>query len=284
MTATATATATRKREPTRGLFRWPGSKRHLISRVWPLVGQHKLETRGRLISLFAGSLAIERACGGAAIAADASVELLHLYCDLQKFPPAEVHAALLQLDRDTPRTPEAYRDLGRRKPSEFTPPAGSARFLWLSAMAFNGVWRVNGAGQMNMGVDRARLAKPPEDVLPPLEAFRKFADEIRGTLFVIGWQAALGQARAGDVVFADPPYGEFDGYTAAGFSAKDHRLLASCLAPGGRRTGSASSPSTPPRPRPSTTGPTSRRSPARAASPRRLPRATPSPSSSSPPG
>jgi site-specific DNA-adenine methylase len=28
---------------------------------------------------------------------------------------------------------------------------------------------------------------------------------------------------------ADPPYGEFDGYTADGFDARDHRLLAGAL-------------------------------------------------------
>jgi hypothetical protein len=38
MTATATAT---KREATRGLFRWAGAKRHLISKVWPMVQAHR---------------------------------------------------------------------------------------------------------------------------------------------------------------------------------------------------------------------------------------------------
>ncbi len=211
--------------PERGLFRWAGAKRHLLERVGPVIEAHRLKTGGRLISLFFGSGAIERAVGGCAIAADASPELLRLYHDLQYHDPEEVHFELTRLDSETPRTSEAYRELGRVKSLPHL--RGSARFLWLSAMAFNGVWRVNSAGEMNMGVDRARLARA--DVLPPLEAFRSFARQIRDIEFVSGWEKAYRLARPFDVLFADPPYGEFDGYAAAGFGSKDHRLLASAL-------------------------------------------------------
>lgn len=211
----------------RGLFRWAGAKRHLIERVAPMIRAHQAATGGRLVSLFHGSGAVERACGGAAIAADASPELLQLFADLQRFTPDELHTALLELDKRTPRTPEAYKELGRVKAADLPPPVGSARFLWLSAMAFNGVWRVNGKGEMNMGVDRARLER--EDVLPHIEAFQSFAAEIRCTSFVVGWERAARNSVPGDILFADPPYGEFDGYTADGFDSRDHRLLAGAL-------------------------------------------------------
>jgi site-specific DNA-adenine methylase/DNA modification methylase len=176
----------------RGLFRWAGAKRHLLEKVAPLINGHRQATGGRLISLFFGSGAIERAVGGCAVAADASPELLGLYEDLQTAGPR------------------------------------SARFLWLSAMAFNGIWRVNSAGEMNMPPDPARLARGTE-ALPPLEAFQKFAQEIRAIAFVKGWENALRVARPGDLVFVDPPYGQFDGYTADGFGSRDHRLLARAL-------------------------------------------------------
>jgi DNA adenine methylase len=218
--------------PERGLFRWAGAKRHLLERVGPLIEAHRAKTGGRLISLFFGSGAIERGVGGCALAADASPELLQLYSDLQEFPAERVHRELLNLNERMPRTPEAYKLLGRAglDPIYLLPCVGSARFLWLSAMAFNGVWRVNSAGEMNMGVDRARLERA--DVLPPLEAFQKFAEQIRGIGFVRGWENAARAARPGDLLFADPPYGEFDGYTAAGFESRDHRLLARALREG----------------------------------------------------
>jgi DNA adenine methylase len=207
----------------RGLFRWPGGKRHTIDRVKPLIQHHRGATGGRLISLFAGSLAIERACGGAAVAADLSPELLNLYDTLQRFGPETVHQALLDLNARTPRTKESAKAVGLAGMSG-SPLLDAARFLWLSAMIFNGVWRVNRAGQMNMGLDPARLARA--DVLPPLEAFTSFAAEIARTKFVVGWEAALREAQPGDVLLVDPPYGDFVGYTRHGFTTKDQRLLA----------------------------------------------------------
>lgn len=216
----------------RGLFRWAGSKKHLFDRIAPLIRAHKASTAGVLVSLFHGSGAIERRLGGAAVAADASPELLALFKELQERGPDAVASDLAGLDQSMPREPWAYKALGRRAYDDlpFAVPAmvtTAARFLWLSAMAFNGVWRVNGKGEMNMGVDPARLAK--KDVLPGIDAFRAFATQIAGTDFVFGWEKALARALPGDVVFADPPYGEFRGYTAGGFSSRDHRLLASAL-------------------------------------------------------
>lgn len=214
-------------KPPRGLFRWPGGKKHLVDRVAPLINAHRAVTGGRLISLFAGSLAIERAVGGCAIAADASPELLNLYEMFRLHSPEALHNALVVFDRAMPRTSEAYKALGHERHVDGL--RGMARFLWLSSVCFNGVWRVNGSGEMNMGVDAARLAKPAADLLPPVESFQRFAAQIEGLRVLLGWQAALEHARAGDVVLADPPYGEFDGYTAAGFGDQDHRLLANAL-------------------------------------------------------
>lgn len=222
------AVTAREREP----FRWAGSKKHLIEKVQPLIVAHRAATGGGLVSLCHGRGDIERACGGAYVAADKSPELLALFDDLQKRGPSNVHGDLEAFDLVMPRTPEAYKALGHRDfdalPSEVTFfLAEAVRFLWLSAMAFNGVWRVNGAGLMNMGVDRARLLR--RDVLPPIEAFRAYAEQISRTRFVEGWENALRLAERGDVLLVDPPYGEFDGYCAGGFGSRDHRLLASAL-------------------------------------------------------
>lgn len=219
---------TRSSKP-RGLFRWAGGKSHMIARVQPQIAAHLAATGGRLVSLFHGGGAIERACGGAHVAADKSPELLQLLADLQTRTPLDLEQSLLALDAITERTPDAYKALGRAGVHGVPAGLGSARFLWLSAMAFNGVWRVNGTGQMNMGVDRARLAKPAADVLPPLEAFATYAKQIARTKFVEGWEDALALANSGDVLLVDPPYGEFVGYTAAGFGARDQRLLAGAL-------------------------------------------------------
>lgn len=212
----------------RGLFRWAGAKRHLIDRVAPLIQAHRAATGGRLISGFGGSLAIERAAGGCAVAADASPELLQLYSDLQTYPPEVVHRAMLDLAVKFSFTPESYRELRAVTPEARRPLTSSARFLVLSTEAFNGIWRVNSRGEMNMPPDPARLALGAEG-LPPLSAFQRFAEEIRDIIFVCGYEKALALAKPGDIGLFDPPYGVFDGYTADGFESRDHRLLASAL-------------------------------------------------------
>lgn len=212
--------------PERGLFRWAGAKRHLIERIEPLIRAHVSATAGRLISLFAGSLAIERAVGGAAVAADASPELLGLYEDLQQAGAQAVHAETVRLASATPATQEGYEAL--RELISLPKVTRSARFLTLSCWAFNGIWRVNSHGVMNMPRDPERLALGV-GALPPVEAFENFAAEIRGTQFVVGWERALAQAVAGDLLLVDPPYGKFSGYVADGFDSRDHRLLASAL-------------------------------------------------------
>lgn len=212
----------------RGLFRWPGGKGHLVERLAPLLRRHATHRGGLTVSLFYGSGAIERAAGCVRLAADASPELLGLYDDLQQLGPAAVYAALLQFDAQTERTKDGY-NLAR---SRFGLPAPlrSGRFLWLSAMAFNGIWRVNARAVMNMPPDPARLAS--KTTLPPRDAFDAFAEQLRDTRFVNGWRTAWMERRRTDLLFADPPYmgkGAFRSYTKDGFDDGAQRMLAQCL-------------------------------------------------------
>jgi DNA adenine methylase len=134
---------------------------------------------------------------------------------------------------DGVRSERAYRVIQRMR---FDLPAQrAARFLWLSAMAFNGLWRVNSRGENNVGPDPARLAgKAP---LPPMLVFERAAEAVREVEFWLDWGQALSRARAGDVVLADPPYGTFSGYTAGGFGEQDHHALSIALEVWMRRHG-----------------------------------------------
>lgn len=212
----------------RALFRWVGGKSYAVPSLAPLIRAHLELHGGQLVSLFYGSGAIERAVGGPQIGGEACPELLGLFEDLQLIGPDRVHEALLAFDKKLGRTRKAY-DVARNT-AHLSAPARSARFLWLSAMAFNGVWRVNSRGEMNMPPDPARLGSAT--ALPPIDAVREFAEQIRLTRFVRGWSNALASAGPKDVVIADPPYmgkGAFRAYTAIGFPDVDQRYLAGKL-------------------------------------------------------
>jgi hypothetical protein len=219
---------------------------------------HLAETGGRLISLFFGSGQIERAVGACILGADASPELLQLYADLQEFPLSAARDAARLSPQPIVHARVVPGGSGPVARSARAPPEHSPLPLAFVALAFNGVWRVNAAGEMNMPPDPARL-KRGLDALPPLEAFQRFAEEIRGITFVNGWQTAFIAARPGDVSFAILRTGNST-VTPPTASGRATTGSSPALKQAVSRTASASSPSTLRRRRPSTTGRSARRS------------------------
>lgn len=211
----------------RRLFRWAGAKGHLVSSFAPALRALLARGPGQLVSLFYGAGVLEAAIAGGHphVGADANPDLLALYSELQR-DPAALHATLLDLDRDAPRTRTGYLALRATQPSDSL--VRAARFLWLNSFAFNGLWRVNRAGQHNVPADPARLQR--QDALPDLCRILAAADLVRELQLASDWRAAAAAARPGDVVLADPPYlGGFVAYTRDGFSRAEQVELSLCL-------------------------------------------------------
>ncbi len=214
----------------RRLFRWTGSKKHLVGVLAPALQEQLARTGGRCISLFYGSGALEQAAfpGKAVLAAEANPDLVALHSQLA-IDPERVWRALMFLDECSRRLRNgdgAYRRVAAATPR--TPLERAARFLWLSSLCWNGLWRVNSSGFFNVPPDRARLSKAWP--FPGLRVFQRVAAIVRGTAFVSDWRSALAQARPDDLILADPPYaGGFVDYTAARFSDAEQEQLATAL-------------------------------------------------------
>ena len=105
-----------------------------------------------------------------------------------------------------------------------TPVERAARTLYLNRRGFNGLFRVNRAGKLNMPWGGDSRLTPPARIL---EAGRM----LQGVAIHSGdFELALAGASQGDFVFADPPYiGTFSGY-AGTFGLRDHRRLERVLA------------------------------------------------------
>jgi DNA adenine methylase len=184
---------------------------------------------GRLVSLFYGAGLVEQEVATIApqIAADANPDLLalYLYAELAR-DPDELFRSLVRLNAQTPRSRDGFYAVRAHLPAGRCERA--ARFLWLSAMSFNGLWRVNRAGDHNVPPDRARLARAWP--LPTHGQLAAAAERIRCVVFFPDWRSAVALVRPGDVVISDPPYlGGFDGYTALRFSRAHHEALAATL-------------------------------------------------------
>lgn len=214
----------------RRLFRWTGSKKHLVGTLAPALRAQLALTGGRCISLFYGSGALEQAAfpRKAVLAAEANPDLVALHSQLA-IDPDRVWRALVFLDECSCRLRNgdgAYRRVAASTPR--TPLERAARLLWLSSLCWNGLWRVNSSGFFNVPPDGARLTRAWP--FPGLRVFQRVAALVRGTTFVSDWRSALAQARSGDLVLADPPYaGGFVEYTAARFSTAEQKQLSTAL-------------------------------------------------------
>jgi DNA adenine methylase len=107
------------------------------------------------------------------------------------------------------------------------PVALAAMLIYLNRTGYNGLFRLNAAGEFNVPAGRYDTPRIVNvDRITAAAALLRRASIARAT-----FDAALSQVRAGDVVYLDPPYAplsrtaNFRSYTAAGFAAVDQIRL-----------------------------------------------------------
>ena len=208
-------------------LKWVGGKQRLLPQLKPLLPSFT----GRYIEPFFG--------GGAmffdlqpklALLADANEDLVNFYCRLRDQPDSlireaqrvfglEYYACRAELNARGGRTTIVdNRDLIRR----------AALFLYLNKTCFNGLWRTNKKGEMNVPIGRHKT-KPEAD----WEALEAAATALYGiTITCSGFDDTLSTAQAGDFVYLDPPYWLPEGHTAytkGGFYREDQVALARWL-------------------------------------------------------
>lgn len=125
---------------------------------------------------------------------------------------------------------ERYYQVRAATPAD--PVEVAARLIYLNRTTFNGLYRVNRQGQFN--VPYGKLANPTVCDAARLRACSAWLRhvEVRSGSFV----AAVNDARAGDVVYLDPPYipltatASFAGYAKDGFGELDQWALSGVVA------------------------------------------------------
>ncbi|QEQ01692.1 DNA adenine methylase [Thermosynechococcus sp. B0] len=111
---------------------------------------------------------------------------------------------------------------------QLDPLARAARFIYLNKTCFNGLYRVNRAGQFNVPMGRYRNPQ----IFDP-EALRQASIALQNvTLSVADFQEVLTWATAGDFIYFDPPYyplsktASFTSYTDQPFGEAEQIALA----------------------------------------------------------
>jgi DNA adenine methylase len=111
---------------------------------------------------------------------------------------------------------------------DLAPVARATRFIYLNKTCFNGLYRVNRAGQFNVPLGRYAHPRIFDE-----EALRRASRALQSVdMRVADFREVLNWARAGDFIYCDPPYvpasktANFTSYTAQPFGDAEQQALA----------------------------------------------------------
>ncbi len=205
-------------------MKWAGGKRQLLEQLRPLFPS----AYGRYFEPFAGGAAVFFALGPRdAVLGDMNAELIDCYRAIRD----DVEGVIEALRRYKYGAVHYYR-AREADPSALGIAARAARTLYLNRTGYNGLYRVNRAGKFN--VPMGRYTNPQ---LCDADNLRACAAAIRGVNLRVGdFEAVTAGARAGDLVYFDPPYvpvsdtADFTSYVPGGFGAVQQERLAGLFA------------------------------------------------------
>lgn len=215
------------------LLKWAGGKRRQAAGLWDLFedlldAQNVSDVRGYSEPFF-GSGAVFGAglasrIPGVVLLNDASPAIMGFWRAVRD-SPAEMLDSITSLPWGTDYADHYARIRDRYNDGSGDEAERAALFYWLNRACFNGLWRVNRNGRMNVPVGRYRAIHPPTT-----DAISDWCSALRcASLMCVDFEAAVPDEGdlTGWLVYCDPPYaGNFSAYTPDGFTSRDQKRLA----------------------------------------------------------
>jgi len=210
------------------LLKWVGGKTKLLKELYLYV-PNKYTTY--IEPFVGGGTLLFSLCPDNGIITDANRELINFYKQVRDNP-----LEVLSLTKLYELSEKAYyevrqddRDINWRVEKSCLQRA--ARFLYLNKTSFNGMWRVNSSGKMNVP-----YGKYSKITLPKEEHMIKISRLLRNTLILsVDFYDTLEYVDKNTFVYLDPPYvpysdtANFTNYASKGFEEYDHvRLVQYC--------------------------------------------------------
>jgi DNA adenine methylase len=204
--------------------KWAGGKRRLVAAILA----ESPPQFGRVLEPFVGGGAVALALGGQQplLLNDANAELMDAYRAVRDALPA----LIARLDAFAAgHSAEQFYRVRALAPAGLPSLERAARFIYLNKTCYNGLWRVNRHGHFNTPLGRyvrPRLYDPA--------GIAAASAALAGAVLETGdYRAFLDRhARAGDLIYLDPPYlpaggyADFRRYTDRQFLDADHIALA----------------------------------------------------------
>ena len=201
------------------VVKWVGGKRQLIDSIRPLLPQKITSYCEPFVG--GGALLFELQPKNARVN-DINKDLIEVYEVIRDDVDALIHE--LKKFRNDKDYFYQVRDWDRDKEKyvHMTPVKRAARFLYLNKTCYNGLYRVNNAGEFNVPFGNYR--NPNIVNAPVLRAVSSYFNEANIKFSSLDYSLALQRLPKGCFVYIDPPYdpvsdtANFTGYSSGGFS------------------------------------------------------------------
>lgn len=214
------------------VLKWVGGKRQLLNEILPLI-PNKIST---YVEPFVGGGALIFSLQpGKAIINDSNEELINVYRVIKDKPDKLIellHSYELRNNEDFFYQVRAV-DRDKAEYVNLTELERAARIIYLNKTCYNGLFRVNMAGEFN--TPYGNYKKPNIVNQTVIKALSNYFNKYDVRLICGDYKAALTGLRKGSFVYLDPPYmplsatSSYTGYTAEGFGlAQQDELKEQC--------------------------------------------------------
>lgn len=210
-------------------LKWAGGKTQLLGQIAP----HFPAEFNRYCEPFTGSAAVywhlyslrdQQRFAGARLA-DSNTELVNCYQVVRD----DVDTLIAQLTQHRQQhQKDYYYSIRAQQVAELSPVARAARFIYLNKTCYNGLYRVNRAGQFN--VPMGRYQNP---AIFDAATLHSASHALQGVAIVpADFRELLDWAQNGDFIYFDPPYAplsptaSFTSYTPHPFGQREQQELA----------------------------------------------------------
>lgn len=206
---------TKGRDTLKPIIKWMGGKSKLITHY----KKYGWLPDTRIIEPFCGSAAVSLDSELPFAINDANSYLINFYQVVSNLSDDDIKGFIADFFKHQ-FTKEEYYDYRNKQYELITPYELAQWFFYINRVGFNGLWRVNAHGKVNVA-----FGNPIESWSAfkniTFDNFKTFKDKLKGKEIssIDGEEFLLQTASTGDWVFVDPPYDNTeDKYTEGGWS------------------------------------------------------------------
>ena len=209
------------------ILKWVGGKRQLLDSIEPLIPKFSTYYE----PFVGGGAVLFSRQPDKAVVNDSNPELINVYLTIKNEPEVLIQKLKEHKENSSEEYYYSVRALDRDKSvfENMTNVERAARIIYLNKTCYNGLFRVNSAGEFNS--PWGRYNNPNITNETTIMALHTYLNKTNIIIKCGDYRDALRGIRKGAFVYFDPPYmpisssASFTGYTAGGFGEQEQIVL-----------------------------------------------------------